>query len=410
MHTRRGESQSGLTMAERMFVAMLVSGSATQLRFGGVGIAELAALTYLALGLGRSGQSANGVTKDVPALVIGVSLCLGLGAFSSLLFESVGDGVSHDSLAFFLAFSVLIVVARHQVADRERLAVLWRAIIVSTTAILGVTLVVAKVVNRIGPIEFYFHGSNRFQGLAANPNQLPVFIGGLSWLCLHLFAGWKRSLLFFCLLVIGYQTRSDGFLLGQVVAFSGFVVSSVFNKELRSFRGRGLLRVLATLLLVVSVALTFRGYLSSRSAEAVAGGGNGRESLFSAALDRISNMPVFGYGPGSWVVTSSGEVYEAHNNYLDFALRAGLIGLLFLMVFQVKVLKKAFRFSPSLFGSCCALVAYGMTGFHLRWPFYWICWVSVWAFSSNAQEVQQINDKELQKRAVTEDPVFIDQI
>jgi hypothetical protein len=400
MENNRPLAASPLSQTQKLLVASLVLGVATQVRLGSVGPGEVAAALYLGLSfMGTSAVKATRLSQRVGLLVISIVCAMAIGAGLSSLRNDTAPDKLHDTLGMGLSAAIVLVASRNDFADFEKVKRMFRDVIGWLTAIMGSVLALAQVISNLGPIQFWYGGGTRFRGLCNNPNQITVFFGFMPSATFFLFKGWKRWVLIGLQMAIGLASKSDGFQLAQLVALGGAILAATLGDVLRNqFSGRGALYgVIAVVAAVASYPLVAK-LLSERSSEALADGGNGRAELFEIAWARVPHSPIFGYGPGSWVVDRFGQAHEVHNNYADLLLRSGLVGVLALVVFQGAILLNSARRHPALFGSAMSLVAFGLTGFQLRWPVHWFAWVFIGALclESDASAVDPIPNAEIE--------------
>jgi O-antigen ligase len=374
------EPRSRLTRTQRLLVGSLVLGIATQLRVGPIGAGEVLAALYLAASVARppSQRSATLMTARIQLMGIVLALSMALGSVISAWRNDLAGDAFHDVLSMSLAVLMVLAACRNDFPDAHAAKAVWRSVIVGLTSLTGSILLLGQVVRGIGPIDFWYRGSSRFCGLSANPNQVTVFFGFMPAATMFLFRGRTRVVLVGVQLLIGLASRSDGFQLAQVAALGGAIVSMTVGDLVRKEgSSRGALVGVGSIAALAASLPFLSNRLSERGSEAFAGGGNGRTELLTIAFERIPDSPVFGFGPGSWVIDAVGKVHEAHNNYVDLLLRGGLVGTVAVVLFQLSILKDSFKRSPALFGSVLSLVAFGMTGFQLRWPIHWFAWVIV---------------------------------
>jgi O-antigen ligase len=382
------QTEGLVNRSQKLLVLSLVAGAATQFRLGPIGIGELAAALYLGTSILRKRtEPETSLLRRTQLLFILLAVCLAFGALWSAFTYEPLSGSLHDALGFSLSFSLVLMALRHDLLRPSDAADVWRAVTLGLTICFGCLLSLGQVVRGIGPIQFWYKGSDRFVGLASNPNQIPVFFSVLPALTLFLFRGWKRWALIGAQVAVGLASRSDGFQLAQVAAVvGGLSAGAIGDLARRKSSPNGLIRAIALALLAIVTIPLWLQLANERSTEALAGGGNGRTFLIKGAIGRILDSPLFGFGPGAGVFDSAGTLFEVHNNYLDLVIRAGLVGVLALVAFQLTLIRDAMRKSPILVGAAMSLVAFGMTGLQLRWPIHWFAWIAIGTLSMRSQK------------------------
>lgn len=391
LQTTKGRQQGRFTGRRWLLVVALVSGTATQLRVGPIGLSEVAILAYVIASAvtvapaRRDASLFNAAALTVAVIAISEAFGSMISTFRSVPFAGGG----HDAIALSFAALFVITASRHELQDTDALRSVWRRVVIGLTGLGGTCLAAGQFVGGVGPIDFWYKGSDRFVGLSANPNQIPVFFGWMPAATFFLFRGWRRWVLIGVQLGIGFASHSDGFQLAQVAALATAVVASGMGDVLGKRTGRGVLFGVVSIGTVIGTLPFTMKLITERSDEALAGGGNGRASLFGKAINVIGDSPVFGHGPGAWIVTANGQIFEAHNNYLDLALQGGLVAVGALVVFQMWALLRSIAV-PALAGSLGALVSFGMTGLQLRWPIYWFVWLASARFAWHVHRERRV--------------------
>ena len=368
---------SPLCVRHWLLVVGLVAGTATQLRIGPVGLSEVFLVGYIFISVVTPPpqRADRGLLVGLAVTTAVIAVGEAVGAMLSSFRNAPSASGGHDIAALTFAAAFAITVSRHEIQDRELLRSIWTRVVVGLTLLVGACLALGQAVRSVGSITFWYAGSDRFVGLSANPNQIPVFFGWMPAATVFLFKGWQRWALIAVQLAIGLASRSDGFQLAQAAALTAAVLASGVGDVLGTRSGRGALFGLVSVgAVLVTLPFTLK-LINERTDEALAGGGNGRSDLVRLAIDEIQRSPIFGHGPGAWIVGPSGKIFEAHNNYLDLALQGGIVALGALVLFQGWALIRCIA-APALAGSLGALVSFGMTGLQLRWPIYWFVWLA----------------------------------
>jgi O-antigen ligase len=374
------KSSSPGTKKSWLLVASLTFSAATQARFGPAGFGELLGLLYIGLSLPyRMVDGPNRSVRRLVTTVISVIfICVVMGMFVSTITERPGDGVGREFITLSYCFLLTFTVMRHELVAKDAALNLLKRLLISMTVVFGTVALVAQFTSSFAGFTFWYEGSTRFRGIAKNPNQIPTF---LLWTPFASFYFFRRRFFVLPLVAlqvwIGLLSRSDGFQLAVLVGAGATLMSFTVSDVMVRGRTGGLFLAVGGLLIMAVGANAGWSTLERRVEEASEGGGNGRQELFRSAVELIPESPIFGFGPGGWVRGPTGAFFEAHNNYLDLTLRAGLVGTLVLIAFQVTILMRALRRNPPLFGALAAIATYGLTGFQLRWPIHWAVWCSI---------------------------------
>ncbi|MBO2517321.1 MAG: hypothetical protein CW338_08640 [Clostridiales bacterium] len=224
-------------------------------------------------------------------------------------------------------------------------------------------------------IELWYHG-RRFSGGALNPHQVSLLLCGIAIYFLRNVMV-KRHMLFSIImaavsLVMEIATESSSGLAALAASF--LVGVYVFTANLGTSRKlKAGIMVIETLIIALLVVVLFGqiiefiyNWISSDK------NGLGRLSLFSHITESFNISPIFGTGPGTHSESSSGYDMEFHNTYLEILAAGGIVAVLILIWFTIRIIRNAT--SDSYFIPLIAtLYAYGMGGFSMRrLPYWWL--------------------------------------
>ena len=156
-----------------------------------------------------------------------------------------------------------------------------------------------------------------------------------------------------------------------VVVVVACSVSALASKDLRAWRLSSAARVAVAVIAVVLVVVAVVGLHHEIGLRALAPSDQDRSTEWSAALHQWRSDPVFGVGPDRLLTFHAADgtyAHFAHNEYLQVAADAGVIGLALLLVSGFAVTRVARRFD--LLSSCAtaALVCWAVGGaFDFDW-------------------------------------------
>lgn len=115
--------------------------------------------------------------------------------------------------------------------------------------------------------------------------------------------------------------------------------------------------------------------------------GSGRGYAWKACFTLIGESPVFGKGPGTFMLefnprfTKNGQAFDlAHNDFLQIGVHSGLIGLALYVAFLVLLAVRAYRVSSRcpavipLIGACVGYLVHSFFSFSIAFvtPLFWV--------------------------------------
>ena len=378
-------------------------------------------LLFLQLGVAkRSSRAAESSASSMGWWLFGLLMCLqGWVALQWLLGITLDSARTHLYLLLGLAYSLMFIMAWQLFNTAKRITVLLSVLIVSGTfqAFYGSVMVLSGVEWLLGVPKDHYFGSAT--GTFVNRNSMAGYLEltlacGIGLLMalrdaerfrwrniLEVLLGPKaRIRLALIIMVIGLvMTQSRMGNAGFMTAL--LLVGGVFVLTQKANRLRNSLILVSILLIDLLVISQFFGLerlrdrlintevaISQEAGELVFDINDLRGLAFTRMIPLAKEQPLTGYGAGSYEVlfinhtgpNFGGHFDHAHNDYLQFWLEVGLIGLLPLGAFVLIVLWQAFKallhkespFQNGLgFGAAMAIIAYlvhSFSDFNLQIP------------------------------------------
>lgn len=362
-----------------LFSAFLLS-TATQFRFGPVGLGELFGLLAILLTIWLNLHFVHSMAKTVFSALFVLWIAIGIGGLLSMAL-GWAEVLPRDFLALvyaqLLAWSVLASATHDgQVVS----SVLWSLVLFALAQVL-----VAGVSLTSGALIVWYGGDdgepgvpllNRFMGWSINPNQLGIALSALPFWILLFFTQSSgvvaRGVAVASLLAavgVAVLVQSNTVFFAWIVGGLGALLI-VYRKYFLSHP-----IVVACLGLAASLTGAFfiedlDGLLSKGEYDDY----NGRSPLWTSALLAFARSPVFGLGPGAHADEGDGRGgFEAHSLFLDFATQGGVIAVVVLLVLILKSLRAAFSANSALvLGGVGATVVECLAHNTQRHPMFWL--------------------------------------
>ncbi len=377
-----GHDEVRLGPRQLLLVCGLVLASATQLRLiAGLSPGEVLLLGYLAIRLVDWARGGSQSVLGERSFVVVWTVWVVFGSFGLLWSDVTGSGLAQGAVGETLKLSVVgllvATVVQFEAGDGRRFALVLRKTIEGLAFAFAALLVIAQFLRQVGPVSFWLDGGSRFTGWANNPNQVAVAMIGVPFLAPALVTEpWRKRFMTIGAIGVLWASGSDGAVLALVVGFLGMTTSYLYATARRGFSAVQAFAVLAILAVAPLAVGSAVNAAKARVDSAVGdggGGGNGRVELWNSAAHLIAGSPLVGYGPGPRVVAKDGTPgHEAHNVYLDVAILGGVPAAAALVFVHGKALLIARRQGVAMVGVACALVTFGLTGFAIRQPMYWL--------------------------------------
>ncbi|MBY7144657.1 O-antigen ligase family protein [Virgibacillus sp. NKC19-3] len=234
---------------------------------------------------------------------------------------------------------------------------------------------------------------HRFKSIFHNPNYLGVFLFVMLYFkILAVKYGSKLERLYFLILIalnfiLIYCTNSRA----VMVAVAVVLLAWIFLKEFRKFFPY-LFFVVVTLNIVflityVKLHNTSLGMFLNEISLKIIGKSfySGRSVLWEEILQKVEEKPLFGYGLGVKASDITSFSLTAHNQYLQFMIEEGILGLVIflLLLYSIwKLLIKRLDHYPSKLSACFFLgiliyVNFELTLFQNNYPIAFIQWLII---------------------------------
>lgn len=269
-------------------------------------------------------------------------------------------------------FYPLVIFAAAWAARRESLEATIRSAKAALYVLMVGSLIAALLVPAIAVQSNYQDGlvpglEVRLWGLGFNPNS----IGPLALVTLLMEylqptrSRWLRALLILatCMVFVFAQSKTVWVALLIVLTTLGWYQWAIHNRHQANS-----MPVLAMLVvgIVLLVTLIFAdiGVVWDRFADSKAGSSvttlTGRTAIWEVAIREWGRNPLFGYGPEIWGPKFRAEVgmsfaFSAHNQFLQTLSRAGVVGLIGLLIYFCYLIPAALRIASATRGVSLAL-------------------------------------------------------
>jgi putative inorganic carbon (hco3(-)) transporter len=289
-------------------------------------IAGVLGLVALIAGMASKQSKMPTAVKILWLLLLQMALCiptaLWMGGAFSTVFEKFAKGVV---VAMLISMAVVTV--------RELSRLLW--IQVSAVALVTFLSVALRHLNKDGRLQ----GIQK--SILENPNDLAINIAisfplGLAFM-LHA-RGWRKALwaialLFMCVGLVMTYSRSG------LLAFILAIMVCVWEYGVKGKR-RSLVILTVIILIVGMCAALSTAHYRARVASIVMGNVEGsgdkgsldaRKALLKKSVMLALQHPLFGVGPGCFVLVDKGWVV-AHNSYTEIAAEAGIPALVLFLL------------------------------------------------------------------------------
>lgn len=351
--------------------------SLTALRFGDfpVGLSEI--LFFLSF-VGLMFSGAIRLFNPIGLFWILSFSILSIGFFFSVVGSNFDQyAIAQDAMSLVFAYMISAAIFSISI-DRARRALFVSSFAFVSVFVFGVILLAALVFG-VG-----WETGARLYGLSKNPNQLAFFCliavlaSGAYWqLNEGLLLGYFVSgLLALLALFVGYYSASDAFVFSIFSFFASYVSLMFLMAPVRGywFAVVKLFIFLCVFMCLIFLAL-YPDVLINYFEEVAYDGEQGgvRFALWSNGVDAVFLSPIWGWGPGAWSGLSAPlQGAEAHNTYIDWATKTGVVGLVSFVALNVVVLYRQLMLRNIFFVSCLISVII-FSVFHLivRQPGYW---------------------------------------
>jgi len=367
----------------------IISAPMTSLRYGKIGVAEVCLFIWSLNNIIKKKFRINSDQYVIFWLLF--DFCLIIGFFIKILNSIISGPYIEESITYIYFTLFVISLSQYfQNANIEKLLELMRRVFFWAFYVYTSIYIYSLLFGRTTIFGYnLWYSSERLSILADNPHQFVYLIGPL------IFVGFffirsnylqnkiERVLCYLAIIsfiIMCLQSKSSTFL----------AVSVVIACYLLLFNTKSSLDVRKKKLLIgIKVLFSFSIIIPSYSIvrdlfiQFVENDPNGlgRFRLWQLGIEKIEMSPIFGLGPGSHLLLPEIPVYmEAHNIYIDIALRSGIVGLILFLLILIRTFKVT---KVNIYATCTVLFfcLYGIAGFSLRritlWFFimgmYYIC-------------------------------------
>ena len=284
--------------------------------------------------------------------------------------EVVLSGWSTWIYMMFVAVGMYEGLRRNELAYNEKLCRTF-ADVAGVWNLALFILARAGIRSVLGAPLWYYH---RYSAGGTNPHQIAIMMCGLTFLFAREFVQHRKMIwnLLMALVsaVILAATESSTAIMALALGLVIEVTVVVNNRMLGRARHTLLILielVFAALILAVFYRLIYRYAYTWIANDA---NGLGRLRIFSNIQTTFAQSPIVGLGPGMHSRGSGGQLIEYHNTYLEVLAASGMVGMIALILFTVRLLKKV-ALDNTFLPVVAALYTYGLAGFAMRRLIYW---------------------------------------
>lgn len=215
-----------------------------------------------------------------------------------------------------------------------------------------------------------------FSPLSVNIHQTAMFIAPLPFIGLYILkksTGYKERAFIIALIVLLTMMSLDtgsfkvyaGIVIGYILIVA-ILIFSVLSKNLRKLF-IVLFISLVILVLIIKFDIISESLLRIFTEEDI---GDGRQKLYSSALDASLKSPLFGLGPGAHIFGNN-EYWDAHQTFLTVLLQTGILGLIAIILFFREIFQE-FMSQISALPILVPILAYALGGDIMRRLPVWI--------------------------------------
>lgn len=362
-----------------IFFSLLLS-TATQFRFGPIGLGELFGSLALIASLAACLSSINKDAKVLFLIFFATWLSFILGAFVSL---ATGWANVEPRDLFAVMYAQLLAWAVVATADKYHgvlTAVLWAMLVfpIAQICMLLLSLFFGTFDVWFGREEFDIQSPFmlRFMGWAVNPNQLGIALASLPFWLLFLMSYDRRWQLRLVALLALASALVTAILVQSNTVFlawmSGSIVALTIVYRRYFFYYPAIVSLFA--LFMVATAFFFIDEIAALLNKGEYQDYNGRGPLWVSALEAFATSPIVGLGPGAHADYGySNGGYEAHLLLLDFATQGGLVAAACLIYLFIRSFSAANALGSGLaLASVVATIIESLAHNTQRHPAFWV--------------------------------------
>lgn len=366
----------------------------TALRFGPLGIGELALVAALLLLLILNRWKLKPLSATFPVLVFWAvyPLWITVGFCYNVLFLGYSSGsmffAAFDLISYLFILASVVLLGDRNLYDTETPFELFERVFFYWAVTFSVLFALSQFTPSIAGFPLRYYGF--FSPLVVNVHQAAMITSVMPYVMLF-FAirvpkiKWKIIYFVFAMLFIQMSLDSGATkawvatLMGALVCFSAIIIHRstgrrriVVNTISYLLTGIGLLYFIPQFWsTIVSVGLEF-----FREED----GGGARANLYSYGFSHVMGSPIFGYGPGPHIAYDGG-FSDAHNTVLTILLQGGLVAGGMLVALFARIVPKVSA-SSALIGTIAAIGIYALGGDILRRLPIWIVIIGVLLISA----------------------------
>ncbi len=293
-------------------------------------------------------------------------------------FSGTFEGALYDIAAYFFIFLSLLILNR--LIDKSTGALFIYKIYKTWFIILFILYILSLYFNQILGFKLRHPESGAFMPLVENVHQLSMITCVLPFIGIALLRIYKNKKDIFFLIIclaffslIAIQSQSTKAIIGVLFGFFVYLISSLIYKINPDKN-----RLINIIIILITIGVFASVFFSNSNLFILLAVNFFKESdpqdarayLWSEAIYHGWNSYLIGFGPGPHIF-KDGKFWDAHMSFLTSYLQGGLIGLLLLIYFFYRVVRKLMPY-PELLASFSAIFIYAFGGDILRRLPIWV--------------------------------------
>jgi O-antigen ligase len=335
-------------------------------------------------------------------LTLLLNACLFMG-FSYRIFFNIntGDYLEESITYMFFNFFIIVLSQYLQMTNiKEILFILKRIFWSGFFVYFCLYLYSIFISHTIFGRNLWYGDGERLSILADNPHQFVFFIGPVSIIGLFLIkinfinTRYEKNFTYIAILgyiIMGIETKSSTLLATYV---SIILIIFLFNASaMKSSKKKSLLigmKLVFLIILFMIFLFPIRDIINTFIESDP--NGLGRFTLWESGIKIAMQNPLFGLGPGAHIFNPYMMSFEeAHNTYVDIALRGGIFALIIYLtiLFKSLIITKHNVYATSIILFFCL---YGMAGFSYRRITLWFFIMTiVYIFKKSIKNSNELN-------------------
>lgn len=385
-----------LNSTEVLLVLAMLFSPFTALRFGPIGITEIAVLFFSAKVLlknntiiinGRSNEKFIFTKFWIVFLMLST-----LGLFYNYVIRGHISGTPSSMMFDFLSYIVVGLTCftlEIELNNKDSINI-WhiiKSIYVSTSLIMLVLFIISNYTNSILGYSLNYYGF--FRPFATNIHHISMGLAALPIIGVKLLFEEKVKVFKFIWLIMivsNLLTASATGSLKVVMGFSiGFVVFLFYlaNIRIKSWKLKISIMAITSAIIIFLIVLYHDTILYNLvdffNEEDLSGA---RNALYSSSFTKILDSPVVGYGPGPHAELRSVGYHDAHQTFLTLGLQGGFFSIYIYIGLIYKAIK-AYANDPFIIGSFMGIFLYALGGDILRRLPMWIFLILFYYYSNS---------------------------